>query len=653
MHDDLAALDGQVLAVSFDVFDTALVRCVEQPVDIFHLLAAEFGIRGTHAFVAERVRAEAEARRVGWEASRHQEVGLEEIYAQLSIELPPGVLKSHLAAHERTLELRLSRPRMRVRRLYDHARRCGHRVGFVSDMYLDAELIANMLRQAGYEQIDFLLVSSVHGQTKSAGGLYQKLLTELNLAPSQILHVGDNHQSDILKAQNAGLRTLYMPKVTETLGKSALGKRFQRARVTPAHRRKDEAATIWSSLWRGLVAARSDLPIPDSHGFSLGYSHVGPLLLGFVGWLDKQASADRASHLYFLARDGHVMHRVHRMLVDHGAADCEGSYLHASRRGFNIPAMAQLDQPTMDFLIGGTSVLAAQEFVARTGLDPEEHRSAFNAAALQPSERIDSGERYERLRQLFRILEPALLAHAATEREQLRDYLAEQGVFDQPRPGLVDIGWHGTLQESMERLMHRFGVNADITGYYLGTFPAAGRRVQAGARQRAYLCECGSPKSMHDLILTSVEVFEWFFCAPHGSVSAFKRTAQGVTPIFDDTAPEQRRHDSASQMQEGALQFVADFLSALAPGAAPPLPGPELVTALIRELLLRPTYAEACWIGDIPHAEGFGGTGSVRAIAAPPPHPWWPSNWLATWHGLRTSFWPRGYLRRVLPAFRP
>jgi len=59
----------------------------------------------------------------------------------------------------------------------------------------------------------------------------------------------------------------------------------------------------------------------------------------------------------------------------------------------------------------------------------------------------------------------ALLAHVAAERALLADYLAESGVRDGPEPvGLVDIGWRGTIQDNLARLLpHR-----PLHGYYLG-----------------------------------------------------------------------------------------------------------------------------------------------------------------------------------------
>lgn len=645
---ELVNLLDEIDVVSFDVFDTALVRQVDRPVGAFYLLASDAGIVDASAFVSERVRAETEARKLAWEKRQAVEVDLQEIYGCLNFRLPENCSVKQLMEHERQLELRIARPRAWVLDFYRHVRYRGLRVGFVSDMYLDAELISEMLERCGYEKPDFLLVSSYEGETKSTGGLYRRLIENLKVAPERVLHLGDNLHSDYDRARELGLRAKYFPKCLDDFRVSRLATRFTQAGVTvqPAGEASQQAS--WASLWRGLVAARQDLR-EDDFWFDLGYSHAGPLLLGFALWLHQQAQVDDVSSLFFLARDGHVVHRLHLELLKHAGTGIPGVYLHASRRALNIPALSAVDEQACDFLVSGSSILTAGEFVARAGLDPTTVRDVFESAGLSPDTKIDSDPLYGRLRLLFRSLEEPLLVNARRERELLRDYFEQQGVFEHDHLGLVDIGWHGSMQQSFCKLMHAFDRQHRVNGYYLGTFHAARKHVEAGARHRAYLCEQGKPDDMWRLIRTSVELFEWLFCAPHGSVHGFARRDHGeVAPLFDDMQAEQFRHETADRMQRGALRFAQDFLSAFPCGVLPPVPAPGFAVALIRELLRRPSSIEARLIGDIPHAEGFGAAGQVRLLACPPKGAHLPWNWISAWKEWRKSFWRQGYMRRLM-----
>jgi hypothetical protein len=272
----------------------------------------------------------------------------------------------------------------------------------------------------------------------------------------------------------------------------------------------------------------------------------------------------------------------------------------------------------------------------------------IQAVGLQPDQIVSVGEDYDRLRALFRSLEPALLKLAAAERRLLADYWRQEGLFEQSHIGLVDIGWHGSLQESFARLMQEFGQDTPVTGYYLGTFPPARARTEAGAKHRAYLCEAGEPADRLAIIKSSVEIFEWLFCAPHPSVVGFQRSGTGqVQPKFESGEFEQARETTAMQVQAGALKFIEDALNCFAPGLNPPLIPVGLEVALLDDLLKRPTAQEARLLGDLPHAEGFGGVTQVRSIAQPAAKLYHPIAWARLISGYRQAFWRRGYLCRL------
>lgn len=640
--------------VTFDIFDTALIRSLEQPVDVFLLLAHEAGMNDPQGFAQARIEAESLARKIAWDERQAVEVTLQEIYDCLA-DLPAAASLelTSLMHRERDLELRVCQRHPMIARAYEWAKQRGKRTGFLSDMYLDRSLIEAMLEKCGYCGYDFLFVSSETGKTKAQGDLYRHSMQLHAIEPDRQLHIGDNRHADIDQARAAGIPSYHIKKNIDGFPSTATGRRFARRQIARADLTRPRARqsmdeAIWASLWRGLVAARQ--PHPEDFWFDLGYSHVGMLLLGFVMWLDQQAAEDGVSSLYFLARDGHIMHRVHQQLANRGLAVCSGKYLYASRRALNIPAITRVDERACDFLVSGTSRLAVADFLARTGLIASECETEIQAAGLQPDQIMRTGEDYGRLRALFRSLEPALLRLAAEERSLLADYWRQQGIFEQSHIGLVDIGWHGSLQESFSCLMQQFGHNIPITGYYLGTFPPAKARTEAGARHRAYLCEAGEPADRLATIKSSVEIFEWLFCAPHPSVLGFQRSESGeILPRFESGEFEREREDTAMQVQSGALRFVEDALSCLGPGIKPPPIPPGFEVSLLGELLQRPTAREARLLGDLPHAEGFGGVTQVRSIAQPVVKPYNPFGWPKLVRGYRQAFWRKAYLRRLWP----
>lgn len=647
-----AILNAKV--ISFDIFDTALVRATERPIDVFLLLAHEIGIDDVYAFASTRIEAEAQARKRAWEEEGAVEISLQEIYIQL-MESPllAGYSLTKLMERERELELRLSRRNPKVGVIFDWVRKLGKRFVFISDMYLDAPLIDAMLAKHGYSGYEFLWVSSAEGLTKSNGKLFSHAIEHLGISASELVHIGDNFNSDVERAREVGVYAYHVPKCLDLLSRGNIARRLQRQvpqdqRVGLATGRGDKAPAIWKAVWRGLLAEQQARKEQD-FWFDLGYSHVGILLLGYALWLAGQVQRVKPSQLYFLARDGYIMHAVHQCLWERGWVDLPGSYLYASRRALNVPAITHIDESTCDFLVSGTSRLTVGDFLSRVGLSISEVEAQIHEAGFPgPDYRVLSGEDYGRLRMLFRLLEPNLVALAGEERRILRDYFLQEGLFEQQNIGLVDIGWHGTLQESVGRLLRLFQHDTSVTGFYMGTFAAARERVNSGARQHGYVCELGEPGDRLAIIRASVEVFEWIFCAPHGSVVGFQHTDKGlIEPLFDSIEFEKNRVSSAQRMQAGAMQFIHDALDCFA--SKPPEIPCDLSLALLEDLLRRPSAQEANAIGDLPHAEGFGDVVQVRPIAHPDGRPYRPHAWLDLYKGYRKTFWRAGYRRRVWP----
>ncbi|UJP04454.1 MAG: HAD-IA family hydrolase [Nitrosomonas sp.] len=643
-------------AISFDIFDTVLIRATEKPTDVFYLLAQEMGINDIHAFAAARIEAEKRAREIAWQQRGAVEISLEEIYNTLSgNQLIERYDTKILLEHERSVEFRLCRRNPGLGELFDWVMKLGKRVGFISDMYLDKALIASMLSKHGYRGYDFLWISSIEGVTKANGGLFQLALKQLAISASDLVHIGDNFDSDIKQARAAGIYAHHVPKCIDLFKNAKIAKRVQyHLPRNPQMTRSDasmdpDTSTTWKVLWRGLLAAQAAKK-ESNFWFDLGYSHVGILLLGFSLWINKLSQQSNLTRIYFLARDGHIMHKVHQCLWERGWTEIPGQYLFASRRALNFPAITAIDEPTCDFLVSGISRLTVGEFLTRIGLALPESEALIQEAGFSGSHHlVSTGEDYGRLRMLFRLLAPRLLELAGHERNLLRDYFQQEQIFEQRSIGIVDIGWHGSLQESIDRLFKLYRYDSQLTGFYLGTFSAAKARVDAGAKQHAFICELGEPAEQLAIIKASVEVFEWFFCAPHGSVVSFEQTPEGIKPKFGSIRNEQYRIDTAQQMQAGALQFIDDALNCFS--ILPPPITSDLALSLVKDLLVRPTAKEAREIGDIYHSEGFGNVEKARPIAHPSAHPCNPFAWTNLLKDYRKSFWRAGYRRRMWPDF--
>ena len=661
----------EVELVTFDIFDTAVVRGLAQPEDLFlqlALTARELGLLdlvgvNVEGFAAARHEAERQARHLAWLNERRTEIRLEEIYRQLAVSLPLDADRSAaLMAQECALELVQCRRNAFIGGLYDQAISAGKRVGFLSDMYLDQELVARILNNAGYSGYHFLHVSSTSFETKATGALYRATLKAEGVGtPDRWLHVGDNRDSDVHRAQEIGIRAMYYPKCLQRLLVNVVARERHPPRDLQAVGSAD--ALLFRSQTAGLIA-NTEFGVPTKNSSALrkidwvawGYRHAGPLLMGFGLWLVNSMRAQGLERAYFLSRDGYLIKAVVDRILDvfpMRGTSIDTRYLYASRRAYNLASIVELDDENIDFLVSGTSRMSPRQFLARIDINVDAHANRLTEAGFSNADEIvDGGEGYGRLRALFRGLEIEILQRAQAEFSALQDYFSAQGLLDGQRVAVVDLGWHGSLQNSLHNLVGQMGATDDCTGYYMGTFPASRRYRDRGLELHGYLCEEGEPAALLAAIKASVEVFEWIFSAPHGSVCQFTSVQGEVSPVFADFDFESGRWQSAQAMQAGALRFIDDYLDTWRGQPMPHIP-PEAAVVALHRALDHPTLAEAIALGDLQHAEGFGRVAVPRFIAKPPGSIFNPFHYPALVRGYRSAFWRVGYKRRLIGQFEP
>lgn len=668
--DRFAALINDVDLVTFDVFDTALVRGVFRPEDLFLQLAHAARATGLlspgHcariAIACKRRDAEHDARRLAWKRESRTEVRLDEIYALFGtlLDIDANVL-DRLMRLEMQIERAQNVRNPFIAGLHDIALRAGKRTGFLSDMYLDQALIRQMIEDAGYAGFGFLHVSSTAFETKAWGTLYRRVLRDCGVSPERWLHIGDNPDSDQRIPHALGIRTLHYEKAAVRLQTDPLASR-RHLSGRPASGGSIESRLFQSSC-AGLVSSRHFCD-PAAAGFKSeagfwtdwGYRHGGPLLAGFGSWVVDRLRGLNASRAYFLARDGFLTKRaVDRILASGsaGTGDISTAYLYASRRSYNFAAITQIDNASLAFLTAGTTALSARQFLARIDIDIDRHSAEVGRAGFSsPEELVHNARQMRSLRRLLRSLEATIVDQAQAEFATLKRYFNDQGLLDQNVIVVVDLGWHGSLQRAVDTLLRRMGSRGRTVGLYLGTFAPARRHTAAGLEMAGYLCEHGLPPRMDRTVKLSVEIIEWMFSAPHGSLRRFVETPNGVEPLLAEFDFEPIRWDRARSVQHGALEFLDDYLARWRGLSLPDVPPRDAVSALARALR-RPTLEEAIALGDMKHVEGFGHVATERYVARPSGSLRDPLSYPRLLKGYRDAFWRAGYARRMLSGGIP
>lgn len=631
----LPDLVAKCSVLSLDVFDTAVVRLVAKPTDLFHFIHAAHRQLYPDApsldFARQRIAAEQRARQL----TDAREVTLDEIYD--AIEMPAGWSAQRLKQLEIEAELRICRRNETIHALYRAALDDGKRVVFVSDMYLSAEVIADILKQTGYTRYSSLYVSSSNKLIKGDGSQFRRVAADLDVAPGRILHIGDNFEADVRAAEQAGISSFhYVPSLRNGahsggVPSEGLDTAESLRRALNVFRFGDAAQIEKASFW---------------HRF--GYENMGPLLLGFTEWVRQSLVDDGIEQACFLARDGEILKRAYERLIAAGRPGPPALYLYSSRRAFTIPAMTTLDDTNLDFLTACRPGLTVAQYLQRVDLDASLHQAEIRASGF---ERDDLSPRtateLSQLRDLFRRLERPFLQQMAHERKLIADYLRELGLFATPKLGIIDVGWHGSIQNGLQRIIDFEQLPITLSGYYLGTWAPAARLTRDGQRLRGYVCQDGVPAHTEMLCRLGTEVLEFLHLASHGSVIGFERRADGIKPVLGPNDSDAAKIEAAAELHEGALQFMDDVLEVSRDFPALTF-SPTWAFAPIARVIDVPSPTEATRLGELPHTDGYGSAFVISPIARPP-------SWSALLRDPRLlrreyerSFWRPGFIVRFL-----
>lgn len=456
---------------SFDVFDTCVSRRYAKPADIFFRLglrlADEFSASSDNRvfarhFAKNRIRAERFANRL---PHLRDSASIHEIYANALFPGLTHVDPAHLAEAEIDLERECIYPIPATKGHLDKLRREGHRIIFVSDMYLPANVLEPLLREIGIlAEGDGLYVSCDVRLTKTSGKLFRYVLDKEGVRPNQVLHLGDSLRGDVEAPIRLGMHAL----------------RFTDALLTTDERRATGPGRVSRSPESSVVAALSretrlhcggeaqDSPALDR----IRRGVIAPFLNAYVAWVIRSATEHGIKRLYFVARDGEVMHKIATRLLP-ASSDIELRYLYGSRRAWLHASIFPESEVWTKGLAPQGRVNTPRNILKRIGLDASEVAQIRDALDVTPGEMgraLGADENREFVSALRRTpgVHDRILASSSSARRVALRYFRQEGLLEDIPWAVVDTGWTLNCQASLKRILSSaLGRDFRPVGYYI------------------------------------------------------------------------------------------------------------------------------------------------------------------------------------------
>lgn len=430
--------------VSFDIYDTLIMRRVLRYNDIFELV--EETVRKNYKIEMDY----SYYRMLAEDEENQRNTGVADIYQIYDrLQELTGIddsRKKVLLETEIEIEMSYSCIRKDIFNCLNYALDSGKKVYLISDMYFTSEQLGRILRHHGITRYDKLLISCEENKTKASGELF---FTIEAAERNKMLHIGDNYDSDVINAERAGCSTYeiwssYQMILNSNLsnllihiksiGDSLLAGQFLSTILNSPFAMSSERGRITLDKWEDFCKV----------SFVPYFIRLAQWLIQLPNWKEKKKSVFLLS-----ARDGFLIKRILDSLVineDIKKNIPRYAYFYTSRRASTVAAIYNLED--IMFVLKNISITAEFAYIleSRFGIIPDENDTHLN-------ESISTMVEMDKLCSYLRPYYKKILEKAEWERNNYLKYISKNfNICGTDDIFLYDLACQGTVAYNMQKL---------------------------------------------------------------------------------------------------------------------------------------------------------------------------------------------------------
>lgn len=558
----LAIASEKIKYVSFDIFDTLVFRPLLYPTDLFSFLDVKYRKLKTTGidFSKIRIQSESDLRKEHTKSSSNEDVTIDEIYEKIHSEY--GIdkeLLDKIKLEEKTLEKEFCKRRNTAFELYELALALDKKVIITSDMYLDKKTILDILEGCGYNEYHKIYISCEVGKTKDSGNLYRHVLKDLGLTPNEMVHIGDNYQTDYMNSKAHGINAFHFPKASDLV--------MNRYSTNNLSQMLSNSLPFWFDTRESLqfLGIRSMLavvankyfdnpfksfnPESDFNGdpYLIGYFNLGMYIFGVSKWLIDNTK-DKYNTLLFMSRDGYLPMKAYRIFHSVYENLPKEKYMYVSRKAL-IPVIIK------DKL----DVYKLSEVFAYDSYSPKKMHKYLSSIFECDSDRLKKlceeneikfDKKFKTLKDFnsfIKVLVDNLYdeKYLNTNREKIKKYYDK---ILEDKPAVFDVGYSGRPEFYI----------SDLCGKKVGTFFLNINQDEAldYSRRGGFELKTYFPAKP---TLTG-NAYEMLLSELAGSCIGYDCSKKEVEPVFEEYKSSYQVEYMIEIMQSQALKFVEDML---------------------------------------------------------------------------------------------
>lgn len=518
--------------VSFDIFDTLVMRKVMFPIDLFRLTEQQLDkVMGTKTkFMAIRKKA----------SSMLECPTLDEIYMKMS-ELT-GMSKGEMERWKKE-EIEIEKKLLSARK--DMVCLCKEvmvdkPVYFISDMYYSSEILREILGEIGlWIDQKQIIVSCEQKSTKEDGKLWRYYKNIIG--DRKAIHIGDDEKADIQNAEKFGITTYRTLNAYEMLQKSSIKE------VVPT------IESLYSSIAMGLISTRifnSPFALNSTQGKLLftdeeeaGYCIMGSLLYVFMEWLSCRAEKEAIKKLLFFAREGYLLIPIYNhfkeMMKERKLP--EAVYLEISRRVVWNASIS--DEEDIYEIAQFPYIGNLQQFMKdRFGIIVDEEETSWISVSEKQNDK-------QSLKNLMHQYEKKIFLRSEKERKNYQMYFSSLGIRE--KYAVVDSQFYGSTQYYLGKVLGKM-----LKGYYFCACTSSDNQYLKGNEMDGCFQGNAELQEKDTNVHKQAQFLEAFFTAPEGMLEYIESDG---SKKYTEKMSNQKYFDVRLEMVEGIKKFICQM----------------------------------------------------------------------------------------------
>lgn len=524
MYNKIIELINKKDVVSFDIFDTLLFRNVAKPLDIFriveNIIKEKYNIED---FARKRIEAESNARKI----AENGEASYDEIYIQLKNEIKDKNIIKNIKKCEKEIEEKFIVQNPFMKKIFDYCVEKNKKIILISDMYLDVSFIKKLLKNCGYSDNYKIYVSCESRKNKGSSELFKFVQNKENLNFDKWIHIGDNYNSDYIIPKKLGMEAFNYKNV-DSYENVEYNSVFESIII----------GTINNFLYNG-----NEIDYWDKFGIK----YLTPLYIGFTNWIYQMTY--NCDNLYFLARDGYIIKKIFELFPSNKYV----KYLYVSRNSVQIPAvLAGNSEDKIKFILSSIDGhITLRKLFNKCKLETKkEYEKIIRLYRFDSFDNeIEDRKRYDALKCVCAVLNDAE-NKIREDKELVKKYLVQEGLNNFNTINVVDIGWGGSIQASIQKILDK-----EVKGYYLGTINIG--NYDFNLNSFGYIFDQDNDIFDKTMIWSQVMMYELMFSAPHGSVDKYEEKDGKIVPVL-------KKQDNYSEIvekfQNASLEVIKEIM---------------------------------------------------------------------------------------------